>query len=649
MSTALVETLLCLFNNLHILLSAGQTSSRHTPADPDSKTVSVLHPQPLSRRSASDTDLTIPIYQASVQTLAASIKAASSSSQATTVEAESNPRGTDSRHQHTLSLPPTDKASKNGNVVFHPVVLRTPTSGATSWHDDVRIMSPEHPDSSSSLSDSLSDTGSSTALQDSLNSTLSGETRSPQHPADSGKRYRRKHSRERKKQEELCHEKRNTSILKSPPQPNAQELFHACPAKSTLRSHKVNYDSDSSSSNSDTPYPAHPKSRRQARQNEDRTRAIMAEVQLLQQLAENSTEPKIVGILKRPGNSSDTSKATTALSTACPSEMTSAVGSVTFEYSQGAVNEGSRVPKRVRFVDQTTSSSGGMRKDSPVLAVLDMSAQTHLWNKVIPNSCYPSNSAFSPKMKVSLSSKAAHASRKPPTTPPNGIVVHIPRATVVDTSPSHHPRSPLSKNESSRRSTRNHQEVVREKQVNSPHTSSIDGSEDHLSLSPDDGSSSAKRRGNSPPEAPVKSKIPLDKTPTDDDINELWDQIRTFFRGEERVTVPTQIYKFLPENQSSSDHSKEDQTTQPQLSRRLHGSPKHASPQGNQAGQKQLVHRQQNRPLRCQKDLHQPEQLWKRHHSHAPMHSRLHPNVQPSGREPDVSMASTGSSKRKGR
>lgn len=316
-------------------------------------------------------------------------------------------------------------------------------------------------------------------------------------------------------------------------------------------------------------------------------------------------------------------------------------------YGSSTMSEGSRLPKRVRFVDQIGSPSQALSgtRESPVIAVL----HPNLWKTVLPNGFlarFPPNSAFTPKMKVSLSSKPTFKKpppSPPPTPPPNGLVVHVPRAT-IDISPTKgslscesggvetEEQNPKLENSSSDcNSSPTHKIKNQHKRnfsdgVEPGPTSQFciyqGGGQELFSVATesDFGPSHSQQVPHvsfrEPPHEPPTAcrQIQLDKTPTDDDINELWDQIRTCFQ-EDKVVLPPHMYRLLTEDHNPMSPKRENQSAALTTRQR----PPSQRP------------RQPNRPLRCHNELHHPVQLWKRQF-HA--HHRPHPHAQPSSMEP---------------
>ena len=392
------------------------------------------------------------------------------------------------------------------------------------------------------------------------------------------------------------------------------------------------------------------------------------------ELAMKEIKPKIVGILKK------TSTCSVELSQTGLSTGTLATDSGSLASSSSATN---RTQKRVRFIDQVSSTS----KHSHHAPNSD-----NVWNKVLPNSLnahHLPNSAFTPKMRLFLSSKASTippaAINGPPkrSTAPstlNGITVHVPGASMDNpSSPSHRQLQ-----------HGNSGKEVTAKEVQSSTKEDNDGHEhSRLFKIGDDSSSnsSSSASGKKSGDQLLTSKA-LDKTPTDNEINEMWDQIRTCLDREDgkQSTVPVQVYPFqAPPVNSVQYHTTsgvssvyvreaETDTSAVSLQRDRNQSPappqysnyhNHQHKTNDQSGIR-LVHRQSNRsrPMRChhQAQMHTHTQLSRRqqnnyHHSHSAtypyseqeqaqahrQHRGYPPNAQMSSREPELVVRATAS------
>ena len=135
------------------------------------------------------------------------------------------------------------------------------------------------------------------------------------------------------------------------------------------------------------------------------------------------------------------------------------------------------------------------------------------------------------------------------------------------------------------------------------------------------------------------SERSLDKTPTDNEINEMWEQIKTCLEENKQSTsVPVQVYPFqMPtdnglqrygsasrrESNIATDTSALSlQREQNRANVATSGGNSHSSSAGseqqNSGPPVKLVHRQsnRNRPMRCQHQLHNQAQLARRHQNH---------------------------------
>ena len=662
------------------------------------------------RRRNSDTSLVVPIYQAKTLVPHADAPPKETS--------ESQACGSDAAEK----LFPGKMDTINENMVFQPVLKRL-SHHEQDLGDDIQLLSP---DSATSPTDSLCESGSSTELQDSLERAhLSRRVHIELHQKQQ-RAHRRIMSKRRNQNSSGSHAPdtvTDSAPLDNSTLPPSHSQMQRYAAR--VNTSAVYSDSDSSSSTDSLrcysqPRPTPPRSRRHNR--DSGVRGTPSEHRKLNPGGQewnreafeiknaSAADGKIVGILKKPdsrGGSQQDSK-TSCASTACPSHVSSAAGSMLIAdggpsggvgseiASQSAVNEGGiRALKRVRFVDQVEPSK---TRDSPLptTATIQLdSARIELWKKVLPNGFsahFLPNSAFTPRMKISLSSKASGSvsGNKPTLSPPNGLVVHVPRATAESSSSDHERKSPqmgMKPNSEKSSNTASSPAVPHShigNHLKDDHTSEplsqsgkgssvnrredttlLDGQARELNGCSDTGEGSREKSGST--EEPRKLTS-LEKTPTDDDINELWDQIRRCLHSNDKVTVPPQVFNFKPPPEDANHTGYEGQRVfvtlparqQPQLARRAgNGSQQKHAQAGSYAqsgshgyGQKQLVHRQPNRPLRCHNELHQVE-LWRRQsnphgHTNEPAHAnhRLHEGVN----DPELSVTATGNGTgRKGR
>ena len=476
----------------------------------------------LRGRSASDTDLAV---QSTPNGLSQQ-----SSSQPPTVQ-----NGHCAQDVSIDSTQQSSVADLQEGVVFHPVFKQVPP--VTNSRDELQVLSPETPDSGDSPTDSLSDR----SLQDSLDAAMAGIVRQQRH--------------------NLANEKDSSCIPTQEGTANGRLSSHI--QRNTFqrpRTHAVRYEEDSDSSSGGECHRTHkhtpPRSRRQAKLSNG---PGMAEDPPQSSSEEDVSEPKLVGILKKPGSGSQSLKPCSGGSSSqggstLSSAMTVTDGGSQYSSHSGAV-EGGRTNKRVRFLDQVDSPAGSV--DSSVTSVLDpASFQAQLWSKVLHNGFptgFPPNSAFTPKMRLSLSSKAALTPRRPLPSPPNGITVHMPRAEPPPegkSSASEVESSPEGRSSQVGQASSTLQSAVPPRDTSSPSHQSVHRVE-------------CPGLEHDQPTAVPERGIPLDKTPTDDDINDLWTQIRAYFHGTEKISVPLHVFRFLPDKLVSSPASEEDQRTQP--------------------------------------------------------------------------------------
>lgn len=165
----------------------------------------------------------------------------------------------------------------------------------------------------------------------------------------------------------------------------------------------------------------------------------------------------------------------------------------------------SKSQKRVRFSDQVEVS---VKNSSPMVTNITDPVQIELWKKVFPKEFSPQsvpNSAFTPKLRCSLSSKTAfqgmyRTSKKPS----SNLAMHKPSAT--------------------------------------PHPDSVSDFHDQA-LEIKDLLDGVDKEGDAHEHAVLKS---LDKTPTDAEINTMWDQIRQCLQDGRKVSVPPRLFNFKP-------------------------------------------------------------------------------------------------------
>jgi hypothetical protein len=157
----------------------------------------------------------------------------------------------------------------------------------------------------------------------------------------------------------------------------------------------------------------------------------------------------------------------------------------------------SKSQKKVRFSDEVEVS---VKNSSPMVMNMSDSVQIELWKRVFPKEFSP-NSAFTPKLRCSLSSKAPpfqgmhRGSRKPP-----NISVHVPAAAGYNFNTNH------------------------------------SGKPVELSDLLDD---------------VEKGDSTVDQSSTDTDINTMWDQIRLCLQDGRKVSVPPRLFDFKPPVENS--------------------------------------------------------------------------------------------------
>ena len=390
-----------------------------------------------------------------------------------------------------------------------------------------------------------------------------------------------------------------------------------------------------------------------------------------------STKPKIVGILKKTSSSSiESSQAGSATGSTL---MDGTQSTTRTNGSQASNISSAKSQKRVRFVDQVRANNRYIS-----------TSHSDVWNKVLPNGFtthHLPNSAFTPKMKLFLSSKASPippavtGPPKKPTAPStlNGFTVHIPVASVESPSPPKHYQTQKSPQGSdSDEPTIKEAELLSKNIAPSKSLEASDESSGQSTSVSKEIPSSAASDDLSSSKAPLSSGKGLDKTPTDNEINEMWEQIKTCLEENQHPSVPVHTYPFqVPVNgmqrftsaasvgevdhNSSAPSSLQEgpvATTTPHYDSQVtHQQPTNKTNEQNSTPAVKLVHRQSNRsrPMRCH---HQPTQLPRRQQSH--IHSatypyynqeqsqghhqlRVHPNIQMSSREPELVVRATAS------
>ena len=399
-------------------------------------------------------------------------------------------------------------------------------------------------------------------------------------------------------------------------------------------------------------------------------------------------KPKIVGILKKSGSSGSNSRVPSSSNMAGSNYANSTVEGQSGEALTGAGhdycdgNTQTEYKKKVRFVDQL---SGPVKKNAvkPEIGFID-SARLELWKRVLPNAVsthYLSNSAFTPKMKVSLLSKASTSQgisgppmKSHPPHPPNGIAVHVPVAS-ADESPGASP-SPRQITQVQSIPEELPSKVPDPTSEKLPVNSSSSGERlpDTTQATTEPLQSDATNGDIDPSKLQVTKQIALDKTPTDDDINNLWDQIRNALQDNQKIAVPPQVFNFRIQpdkhnyqpfdNSSAGSVSSQTSTLPLRDDQRALSGTSRRNPTAERTHpnapvpQRQGYLRQTNtsRTMRCQQNSpHQQTQLLgRRGHSytatypaanrqdHSLFSTRTHPSVQTSSVEPELVVKATG-------
>ena len=395
-----------------------------------------------------------------------------------------------------------------------------------------------------------------------------------------------------------------------------------------------------------------------------------------------TSKPKIVGILKKTSSSSIESN-----------QSVSSAGTVHGDRTPSKINSGSQTStvsatkfqKRVRFIDQVATNNRHVR---------NALHSDSMWNNVLPNGFsthHLPNSAFTPRMRVLLSSKATtippavSGPPKRPTGPSNlnGITVHVPVASVESPpSPSHPPSKEQKSSQDSDEDTtsKEHDQNGAPSKNVVVNNGSSSGHSRNTTTSIEDNLTSQTSNGDDPScaKSPSVSGKSLDMTPTDNEINEMWEQIKTCLEENKQSTsVPVQVYPFqMPAvngmQRYGSANTREIATDtsalslqreQSQATTSTVNSPSSTSHSHQQTGKAneqgsgttvRLVHRQssRNRPMRCQHQSARRHQSHT-HHSHAATYPysnqeqsnqgqgqagqlRVYPAVQMSSREPEL-------------
>ena len=170
--------------------------------------------------------------------------------------------------------------------------------------------------------------------------------------------------------------------------------------------------------------------------------------------------------------------------------------------------------KKVRFSDEVIIDE---KNSTPTVVNITDSVQIELWKKVFPKEFIPHsipNSAFTPKMKCSLSSNVATAQSNPPAIKQYALPSDINTVSV--------PVSAVAV-ESATTGTSN-SDIALNQNIEVKDLSDIPDEMGSVQ-----GSSQA-----------------MEKTPTDSDINSMWDQIRQCLQDDRKVSVPPRVFNFKP-------------------------------------------------------------------------------------------------------
>lgn len=300
-----------------------------------------------------------------------------------------------------------------------------------------------------------------------------------------------------------------------------------------------------------------------------------------------------------------------------------------FDKNQLGYGNSSKLQKRVRFSDQVDVHE----TNSPMVMNITDSVQIELWKRVFPKEFSQQsvpNSAFTPKMKCSLSSNPTSSQGIPRTLKrsslPSNVSIHVPMAATEEyASPTKSRTTTGVEYPSAHNEYGNHNIEVKDL------TDSVDGSSE-ASLNE---------------QTVLKS---LDKTPTDAEINSMWDQIRQCLQDGRKVPVPPRVFNFKPPTENGRRTLTNNYRTVTPCSdsslgnNKTYNSTQSSSMQKNNMNyttRKQLVYRQpnQSRLMRSRNDtqFHPVEVAT---HNAIPVKqeslfkSRLHSGIQSSSKEP---------------
>lgn len=466
------------------------------------------------------------------------------------------------------------KLHETGEMVFHPVVRGPPRTRFEVPRETsvMRIVSPSQ------------DSSSSSSPLDSLSGDDTADSTSGPSPARQVIRKHRGSSTDAKKVVE-----KNSVALKreqafSDRSTSARSLS---PELSQLSvQNDYTYTDSSSEDESAPPHFSPPQRRRQQKLHPRKTTGVLHNYE--SQLSGELQGPKIVGILKKTLESSAKSSTNETsgkqdkrhgkvengfIVSAIPSHASSTTSSTLAleqhreegdghsmisdpQISRDTITMSSAsTTKRVRFSDNLESSLNSSQTSvSQVTPQLQsINSAVELWKQVLPSGLYgrhtrTPNGFFSPKMKISLSQKAVSGSRshKPPLQS-DRITVHVPQTTGY---------LALSNGQQKENGTEDNGENTDRNYKASKDDSSVEKLEqgkrtvEQGSTAQTNGSSEtslAQERSNSIGEREKSSG--LDLSPTDAQIDGIWDEIQMQLYSREKVTLAPQVYQFQPDPQ----------------------------------------------------------------------------------------------------
>ena len=436
----------------------------------------------------------------------------------------------------------TEKVPDTEGIVFHPVVRRQPKTRFEESREAMRVVSPPSQDSSSSISP-----------RDSLSGDESVDTE--RHGAVSTFTARRVMHRKKRRPNVKNKEVEKSSVEEEKNCSNHSYMV----SKSSQPSSQCEDSESSSEGGCDRPHFSPPRSRRQ--------RKLSPGGPNIHSRSDEPQGPKIVGILKKPQGES-TKSVTSGLDeqdgerpcgridngfsvSAQTSRATSATSSILTlphgEYDGHSITGESHVSrdtitlssasttKRVRFSDNLESSLNSSQSSVSCIApqpnTVTINSAAELWKRVLPNSaynCYPPNGIFNPKMKISLSRRG-----QPKKVPPSSdhVTVHVPHVTEFLSN---------GQQQESRSGTRNdncYSKKGRNYAVGECNQKTIGQQDtgktfDTKSEEQDRSTRKYSDRNES-----------LEHSPTDAQIDKVWDEIQMQLYGTDRVAVAPQVYQ----------------------------------------------------------------------------------------------------------